>query len=84
MRPRLLVPTILLLAAPASAQDVHPAMESRWWVNAGTYLAQRDFKASASAAIVGQTRDFDLEGSLGLDDNPSLFMGELGWQFGKN
>ena len=74
----------ILLSGPALAQDVHPAMESRWWVNAGTYLATRNFEASASGAVAGQTREFDFEGSLGLDDEPSLIMGELGWQFGKS
>ena len=74
----------ILLSGPALAQDVHPAMESRWWINAGSYLATRNFEASASGAVAGQTREFDFEGSLGLDDEPSLIMGELGWQFGKN
>lgn len=75
---------LLLLTSTAAAQDTHPAMESRWWVNAGAFLAKRDFDASAQATVGGITRDFDFEGSLGLDDDLSLFMGELGWQFGKN
>ncbi len=84
MPARRLLIAVLLLSGAASAQDVHPAMESRWWANAGTYLAKRDFDASASVSVFEITQDFDFEGSLGLDDDSSLFMGELGWQFGKN
>ena len=80
----LLLVSFLLLSGTAAAQDVHPAMESKWWLNAGAYLAERDFDASASASVAGINREFDFEGSLGLDDAPSVFMAELGWQFAEN
>jgi opacity protein-like surface antigen len=70
-------------AIAQEAQDVHPIMESKWWVNAGAYLPERSFKASASASAAGIDREFDFEGSLGLKDDPSVFMAELGWQFGE-
>ena len=69
------------LSTPLMAQERHPMMDSDWWVTAGSYFSDRDFKASASGSIGGITREFDLEGALGLDDSPALFMGELGWQF---
>lgn len=75
------VAILLLISGTVAAQDVHPAMESKWWVNAGSYLAKRDFDASASASVAGAAREFDFEGSLGLDDSPSVFMAKLGWQF---
>jgi opacity protein-like surface antigen len=81
---RTVIAICLLAVAPtltAVAQDRHPMMDSKWWVNAGSFLADRDFDASASGTIRGVSREFDLEGSLGLDDSPALFMGELGWQF---
>lgn len=56
-------------------------MESKWWVTAGSFFAERDFSASASGTVAGNTRDLDLEGNLGLGDSPDLFMSELGWQF---
>ena len=74
----------MLLSGTVAAEDVHPAMESKWWANAGVFLAERDFDASASGSIAGISREFDFEGSLGLDDAPSVFMGELGWQFTEN
>jgi opacity protein-like surface antigen len=74
---------LLAVAAPAAlhADERHPMMDSKWWLTAGSFLADRDFDASASGTVAGLERRFDLEGSLGLDDSPSLFMGELGWQF---
>ena len=71
----------LLGATAAGAQDHHPMMQSKWWVTAGTFLAKRDFEASASGTVAGMTREFDFENSFGLDDSPDLFMGEVGWQF---
>ncbi len=84
MRIRYLPVALFLLTSAAFAQDVHPAMESKWWVNAGAYFPERDFDASASASVGGITGSIDFEGSFGLDDSPSMFMGELGWQFGEN
>lgn len=74
---------LLLFSGTAGAQEVHPIMESRWWVNAGSYLAERSFKASANATVAGTTREFDFEGALGLEDAPNVLMAELGWQFGE-
>ena len=82
MRSSLLVTLLLLwLSSPMLAQTRHPMMDSQWWVTAGSFLAQRDLKASASGTIGDDAREIDLDGALGLDDSPALFMGELGWQF---
>ena len=74
---------LITFIAPASADERHPMMSSKWWVTAGLFRAERDFDASASGQIGGGSREFDLEGALGLDDTTDLFMGELGWQFGE-
>ena len=79
---RVALSVCMLLAitlAAAEAQERHPMMDSTWWITAGSYLADRDFRASASGG--GGSREFDFEGALGLDDSPDLFMGELGWQY---
>ncbi|MGI9200304.1 MAG: hypothetical protein ACR2QL_04545 [Woeseiaceae bacterium] len=78
--------TLLLFSGTAMAQDnqdAHPMLESKWWVNVGSYLPKRTFKASANATAAGLERDFEFEGTFGLDDKPSVFMAELGWQFGE-
>ncbi|MGI9220040.1 MAG: hypothetical protein ACR2QS_03275, partial [Woeseiaceae bacterium] len=69
---------LFFLSGVSNAQDAHPIMESTWWVNVGSYLPERSFKASANATVAGIERDFDFEGTFGLDDKPSVFMAELG------
>jgi hypothetical protein len=64
----------------AKADDVHPLMTSKYWGNLGVYFSERDFDASAQGSVAGITRGLDFESSTGLDDNPALFMAELGWQ----
>jgi hypothetical protein len=76
--------TILLLLPAARAQDYHAMIDSDWWVTAGSFLASTDFEASAKGSVGGENQEFDFEGSLGLDDSPDLFQGELGWQFTDN
>ena len=75
---------VSVMAAPAESQDLHPIMESKWWVTGGTFLAERDFKASAGISLIGEEREIDFERSTGIDDSPNLIMGELGWRFTSN
>lgn len=85
MRRIFALPLVAILAStPVLAQERHPAMENSWWTNLGSFFAERDFKASANATIGGINREFDFERDLGLDDSPTLIMGELGWQFAEN
>jgi hypothetical protein len=86
MRSSVLLCSLLgFLTASAHAEDQqHPMMNSKWWITLGSFLAERDFDASAGTRLAGAGREFDLEGSLGLDDSPALFMAELGWQFSEN
>ena len=82
MRPFSLICLALTMSvATTNAEERHPMMSGKWWVKAGVFLGERDFDASAGANFGGASREFDLEGALGLDDSTDLFMGELGWQF---
>ena len=74
---------LTMSVATTSAEEQHPMMSAKWYVTAGAFLADRDFKASARGRIGGGSAEFDLEGVLGLDDSTDLFMGELGWQYAK-
>lgn len=77
-----LIALILSLPGPAAgSDDVHPLMTSKYWGNFGVYFSARDFDASANGSIAGITRGFDFESTTGLNDQPDLFMAELGWQF---
>lgn len=58
-------------------------MDSKWWLMAGSFFAERDFKATAGVNIGAGERQIDFESSAGVEDDTNLFMGELGWQFGK-
>ena len=65
----------------AFSQASHPAMDAKWWVNVGGFLSSADFEAKASGSIAGAERELDFEQAFGFDDDPTLFMGEIGWQF---
>jgi opacity protein-like surface antigen len=67
----------------SAAQDLHPLMNTKWWVNAGSFLSSADFEAKATGSIDGIEQPVDFERVFGFDDSPSLFMLELGWQFGE-
>jgi len=78
---------VLLLALSTAAahadEERHALMGSKWWLTAGSFFAQRDFKASAGVDAAGVGLEADFEGSTGVDDSPELFMAEFGWQFGE-
>ena len=85
MRPFSLICLALTMSvATTNAKERHPMMSSKGWVKAGVFLGERDFDASASVNFGRTSREFDLEGVLGLDESTDLFMGELGWQFAQH
>ena len=75
---------MLPVVVAAQEPERHPMMDSTWWVFGGNFFATRDLDASASLSGVVQSREFDLDAALGLDDSVDLFMAELGWQFSEN
>lgn len=73
----------MIAPGTAHAQDTHPLMSSKYWVNVGAYFAARDFKASADGTVSGDNNDLDFEREFALDDGPDLMIAEFGWQFGE-
>ena len=77
--------TVLLLTSThIHAQEAHPLFASDWWANVGVFFSQADLEAEASGSIAGMEESIDFEKAFGVDDKPTLFMGELGWQFTEN
>ena len=72
---------LILAGSPSLSDELHPLMTSKWWASAGSFFAEREFKASAGGRIAGIARDYDFGDSAGLIDEPNLLMAELGWQY---
>lgn len=79
----------LLISLPAIAadltiaDDMHPLMNDKYWVNVGVLFAARDLDISVDGSLGPMMLDLDLdfESSVGLDDTPDLLTTEFGWQF---
>ena len=73
----------LLTVSFASADDRHPALDSKYYVSVGGFFASRAFKASAEGSItpVVPTPHVDFESDLEVDDSPELVVAEFRWQF---
>ncbi len=73
----------LLTASLASADDRHPALDSKYYISVGGYFARRAFKASAEGSITpsNPTPYVDFESDLKVDDRPDLLVAEFRWQF---
>ena len=82
----------LLIGLPATAaetaiaEDMHPLMNDKFWVNAGVLFAARDLDISVDGSLgpIELDLDLDFESSVGLDDTPDLVMTEVGWQFSED
>ena len=73
----------LLAMSFASADDQHPALDSKFYVSVGGYFASRAFIASAEGSITPSvpTPHVDFDSDLEVDDSPSLVVAEFRWQF---
>lgn len=73
----------LLTTSFASADDRHPALDSKFYVSVGGYFASRAFIASAagSTAPSGPSLQVDFDSDLNVDDSPQLAIAEFRWQF---
>jgi hypothetical protein len=73
----------LLTASLASADDRHPALDSKYYISVGGFFASRAFNASAagSAIIIRPTPHVDFDSDLSVDDSPQLVVAEFRWQF---
>jgi hypothetical protein len=73
----------LLTASLASADERHPALDSKFYASVGGYFASRAFKASAAGSITPTipTPHVDFDSDLKVDDSPQLAIAEFRWQF---
>jgi len=76
----------VIAAETTIAEDMHPLMNDKYWVNTGVLFAARDLDVSVDGSIGPSPKDLDLdfESSVGLDDTPDLLMTEFGWQFSED
>ncbi len=76
----------LLISTFASADDRHPALDSKFYVSVGGYFASRVFKASADGSIApaDPSVNVDFETTFKVDDTPELIVAEFRWQFTEN
>jgi hypothetical protein len=74
----------VVAAESAIAEDMHPIMTDKYWVNMGVFFAARDLDASIEGGLGIANASWDFESSMGLDDKPDLFMTEFGWQYGED
>ena len=80
----LLVSLRAVAAEVTIAEEMHPLMNDKYWVNVGVLFAARDLDASADGTLGPVNLDLDFESSMGLDDTPDLFTTEIGWQFSED
>lgn len=73
----------LLTASLASADDRHPALDSKFYVSVGGYFADRALKASAEGSVVIEAPIpyVDFDSGVTVDDSPQLVLAEFRWQF---
>jgi hypothetical protein len=70
-------------ASLASADERHPALDSKFYVSVGGYFASRVLKASAEGSVTPSAPSLhvDFESDLSVDDSPQLAIAEFRWQF---
>jgi len=73
----------VVAAETAIADDLHPMMTDKYWVNVGGFFADRDLDASVEGGLGDIKTVIDFESHMGLDDKSDLLMSEFGWQFGE-
>ena len=80
---KIIVLGVFLTAPFAVADDRHPALDSKYYVSVGGFLASRAFKASAEGSITptSPTTYVDFESDVKVDDRPDLLVAEFRWQF---
>jgi hypothetical protein len=71
----------VIVALPANAEEIHPLLNSKYWVKVGGFLASRDTGLSAAGTVGVASETIDWDSSAGLDDRSDILTVELGWQF---
>jgi hypothetical protein len=70
-----------ITCSPASASEIHPLVESKYWTKVGAFFATRKFGASAEGSALIPVPLVDFESSFGIGDRSDMLMMEFGWQF---
>ena len=76
----------LLISPLASANDQHPALDSKFYISVGGYFASRVFKGSADGSTTPSepSLNADFETDFKVNDTPELLLAEFRWQFTEN
>lgn len=69
----------------AFAQDYeyHPALSDRFLFTLGAFKSDNLFKLSASRAEQAKRSEIDFGNTIGVDENTTVFNGQLRWKFGE-
>lgn len=79
---RLFVLACTFATALASADDLHPALQSKFHFDIGGFFSARDFRASAGGAVGDVLVPLtDFETTVGVKDAPQLLIAGFGWRF---
>ena len=79
---RVFVLACTFATALASADDLHPALQSKFHFDIGGFFSARDFRASAGGAVGDVLVPLtDFETAVGVKDAPQLLIAGFGWRF---
>ena len=78
---------VAALTASASAiaqDDIHPSLNSKYWVEVGGYYPTHSVSLGVEGGREIIDSQIEFEGAVNLSDRKGLWVGEMGWQFGEN
>jgi hypothetical protein len=82
---RLVVLACTFAPSLATADDLHPALQSKFHFDVGGFFSARTFQASAAAEIPGVAQPLTIvETAVGVKDAPELLIAGFGWRFAEN
>lgn len=72
------------VCASALAQDdIHPALNSKYWVGLGGYFPEHTLTLSVDGTDQIKEKEIEFGRAVDLSDRKGLWLGEFGWQFGE-
>jgi len=82
---RVAVLIVALLTSPLiqaqAANGVHPLLDAKWYMTAGYFFPQKDFKIRVDGVSPGDP--IDLGDAFNLDNSQSTWAATMRWRFGK-
>ena len=82
--------TVALVAAFAASagamaqDDIHPSLNSKYWVEVGGYYPTHSVSLGVEGSNDIIDSQIDFEAAVDLSDRKGLWIAEIGWQFGEN